>query len=478
MADQHVASVSESSGLSERRRFLAFLTVLTGVVLEVADSTIVNTALPAIRAALHATPQEMQWIVAGYLLALGSLLLLGGRLGDAFGHARVFLWGVSGFIIASALCGMAQDPVQLVIARVVQGAAGAVMAPQTMAVVQLLYTPLERVTRLAYFGVILGLAAIIGPILGGVLIELDLFGLGWRTIFLINVPIGLGVILVGRVVLPRAEDLAEPKIDAIGALIFTASFAAMLYALIEGAERGWSVGLVVLGLAGAALLVLGWRRAGTRRGAGLASVIEPSLFTIPTFSWATRAGFGFAAASMGYLLVFAISLQQGLGLSALDTALVHIPFGAGVMLGVGFLVPRLLPRFGKAVPLTGGLVMIAGASASLALIAAGHGKDVVLLAVMGVAGAGMGLLSGPLGPIVVAQVPREHAGTASATFRTAQQIGGAIGIALVGAAYFSVAGADAASNLAGTRPATLVVAALLLWAVFSVSRLPRTLFTR
>jgi EmrB/QacA subfamily drug resistance transporter len=476
VADQVVASVPETAALSERRRFLAFLTVLTGVVLEVADSTIVNTALPAIRQALHASPQEMQWIVAGYLLALGSLLLLGGRLGDAFGHARVFLWGVGGFILASALCGMAQDPLQLVMARVVQGAAGAIMAPQTMAVVQLLYTPLERVTRLAYFGVILGLAAILGPILGGVLIELDLFGLGWRTIFLINVPIGLGVILMGRVVLPRAEDLAPPKIDALGALLFTASFGSLLYALIEAAERGWSLLLALLGVAGAALLVIGWQRAGRRRAAGLASVLEPSLFAIPTFRWATWAGFGFAAASMGYLLVFAVSLQQGLGLSALDTALVHIPFGAGVMLGVGFLVPRLLPRFGKAVPLTGGLVMIAGTTASLALIAAGHGNDALLLAVMGVAGAGMGLLSGPLGPIVVAQVPREHAGTASATFRTAQQIGGAGGIALVGAAYFSVAGSDAASNLAGTWPASLVVAVLLLWAVFAVARLPRTLF--
>lgn len=472
------ASGYEPAGLSERRRFLAFLTVLTGVVLEVADSTIVNTALPAIRAALQASPQEMQWIVAGYLLALGSLLLLGGKLGDAYGHARVFLWGVGGFILASALCGLAQDPLQLVLARVVQGAAGAVMAPQTMAVVQLLFTPLERVTRLAYFGVILGLAAILGPILGGVLIELDLLGLGWRTIFLINVPIGLGVILLGRVVLPRAEDLAEPKIDALGALLFTASFGGLLYALIEVAKRGWSGPLAITGLAGAALLVFGWQRARRRRAAGLASVVEPSLFAIPTFSWATHAGFGFAAASMGYLLVFAVSLQQGLGLSALDTALVHIPFGGGVMLGVGFLVPRLLPRFGKAVPLAGGLVMIAGTLASLALIGAGHGSDVGLLAVMGVAGAGMGLLSGPLGPIVVAQVPREHAGTASATFRTAQQIGGAIGIALVGAVFFSVARADAASNLAGTRPASLVVAVLLLWAVFCVSRLPKTLFAK
>lgn len=478
MADQPPGSAADLPAISDRQRTLAFVTVLTGLVLEVADSTIVNTALPAIRTALHATPQAMQWIVAGYMLALGSLLLLGGKLGDAFGHARVFLWGVGGFILASALCGLAQDPLHLVLARVVQGAAAAIMAPQSMAVVQLLYSPLERVKRLAYFGLTLGLAAIIGPIIGGMLIALDLFGLGWRTIFLINVPIGLGVILLGRKVLPRVEDLAPPKIDPLGALVFTASFGAMLYPLIEAAEKGWSVPLAVLALAGAGLLAFGWWRATRRRARDLPSVVEPSLFAIPTFRWATWAGFAFAAASTGFLLVFAISLQQGLGLSALDTALVHIPFGAGVMAGVGFMVPRLLPRFGKAVPVTGGLVMIAGTIASLALIAAGQPASAPLLVVLALAGVGMGLLQGPLGPIVVAQVSREHAGTASATFRTAQQIGGAGGIALVGAAYFSVAGTDAASSLAGALPAAAVVAALLAAAVLAVARLPRTLFAR
>ncbi len=464
--------------MSERRRFAAFITVLTAVVLEVADSTIVNTALPAIRQALDASSAEMQWIVAGYLLALGSLLLLGGRLGDAFGHARVFLWGVAGFITASALCGLAQDATQLVIARIAQGAMGAFMAPQTMAVVQLLYTPLERVTRLAYFGVIVGLAAIIGPIAGGLLIELDLFGLGWRVIFLINLPIGVAAIMVGRRVLPTAEDLGPPRVDSLGALLFCLAFGGLLYALIQGAEKGWTVPLVAVAIVGTVLLAWGWLRARARRARDLPSIIEPSLFGIATFRWSSWAGFGFSAAAMGFLLVLAISLQQGLGLNPFQTALVHIPFGAGVMLGVGLLVPQLLPRMGKWLPLTGGVLMIAATLAALALIRGGHASDAPLLGVLALAGIGMGTLSGPLGPIVVAHVAREHAGTASATFRTAQQIGGALGIALVGAAYFSLAGAEAASNRAGTLPASLVVAALLGFAVFGVARLPAQLFAR
>lgn len=462
--------------MSEQRRFAAFLTVIIAVVLEVADSTIVNTALPAIRQALDASAAEMQWIVAGYLLVLGSLLLLGGRLGDALGHSRVFLWGVGGFVLASVLCGLAQDATQLVLARLVQGAAGAFMAPQTMALVQLLYTPIERITRMAYFGVIVGLAAIIGPIAGGLLIELDLFGLGWRAIFLINLPIGIGAILVGRMVLPQAEQLGPPRVDPLGALIFSCAFGGLLYAFITGSERGWSAVLIALALGAAGLLAFGWHRAKTRRAADLPSIIEPALFRIATFGWATRAGFAFAAGSMGFLLVFAIALQQGLGLTALETALVHVPFGGGVMLGVGLLVPRLLPRLGKSLPLLGGALMIAATSTALALIAADTPVGIVLLGTLALAGIGMGMLSGPLGPIVVAHIPREHAGTASATFRTGQQIGGALGIAVVGAAYFSVAASDAASSRAGAIPAAVIVAALLALALLAVARLPRDLF--
>lgn len=462
--------------MSERRRFAAFLIVLTAVVLEVADATIVNTALPAIRGALDATPAQMQWIVAGYLLALGSLLLLGGRLGDALGHSRVFLAGVGAFVTASALCGLAQDPTQLVIARLAQGAAGAMMAPQTMAIVQLLYTPLERVGRLAYFGLILGLAAIAGPIAGGVLIEMDLLGLGWRLIFLVNLPIGVVTILVGRLVLPEAEEHAKMRVDPAGALIFASAFGAVLYGLINGAEAGWDATLLALTTVGAGLLAVGWQRARRRRQEGAPSVLATDLFSTRTFRWGILAAFGFSSASIGFLLVFAVALQQGLGLTPLETALVHVPFGAGVMLAVGVIVPRLLPRMGKRLPLLGGMLMTGGVAAALLSISAGDGGSPGLLALLAVAGVGMGLLSGPLGPIVVAEVDNRLAGTASATFRTAQQIGGALGIALVGAAYFSVSGAGAPARLDGLSSAAVAVTVLLCLSMASVSRLPEQIF--
>ena len=470
------ARAGDHSAVSERRKFVAFLTVLTAVVLEVADSTIVNTALPAIRDGLSASPAAMQWIVAGYLLTVGSLLLLGGRLGDAFGHSRVFLIGVGAFILASVLCGVAQSPEQLVWARMLQGATGAVMAPQTMAIVQLLYTPLERVSKLAYFGVIVGLAAIVGPIVGGVLIELDLFGLGWRLVFLINLPIGVAAVLVGWFSLPPRQAEKDLRIDPVGAAIFAGGFGGLLYALIQGAEVGVSVPLAGLFAVSGVLILFGWFRARRRRLAGSPAIIEPRLFDIGTFKWGVLSSFCFSSAGIGFLLVLAVSLQQGLGLSPLQTALVHIPFGAGVMLGVGFLVPRLLPRLGKALPVAGGFAMIAGTTLVMQAIKGGNGGDVFLYAALLLAGIGMGTMSGPLGPIVVAEVKRQNAGTASATLRTAQQIGGALGIALIGGAYFSVAGEESVARLKGLDPANAVMALALGLAILCVLRLPRDIF--
>ncbi len=463
--------------LDERQRALAFFTVLTAVVLEVTDTTIVNTALPAIRDGLGASEAAMQWIVAGYLLTLGSLLLLGGRLGDAFGHRRLFLGGVAGFVAASALCGLAPTPGVLVLARVLQGAAGAMMGPQTMAIVQLLYTPLERVRRLAFFGIIIGLAAILGPILGGLLIALDLFGLGWRLIFLINLPIGLFALAMGRITLPRTgEEHKGLAIDLPGAALFAAGFGLILLVLIQAHEDlGLASGAAIL-VGGIAALSLAVRRAIMRRAAGLPAMIEPTLFALPTFRWGVIAAMAFNSGAVGFLMIFAVALQQGLARSPLQTALIHIPFGLGVMIAVGLMVPRLLPRLGRVLPMVGGVLMAAGIASTLALIHAAVASGPLLVFTLTLAGIGFGTLSGPLGPIAVSDVPRTHAGTASATIRTAQQLGGALGIALVGSAYFAVSGHDAAARLAGLVPGAVMVTLLLAIAVLAVSRLPAMLF--
>ena len=454
------------------------MTVTIAVVLEVADSTIVNTALPAIRDALQSSPAEMQWIIAGYLLSLGSLLLLGGRLGDAFGYRRVFLAGVAAFVIASAFCGMAQSPQQLVMGRLVQGAAGAIMAPQSMAIVQHLYTPLERVSKLALFGLVIGLAAIIGPIVGGSLIALDLFGFGWRLIFLVNLPIGGLALVMGYRTLPHSRSHTELRVDPVGAAIFAVGFGAVLFALIRGAEAGSSLLLPLPLAVGLFLLFYGWRRARQRRKAHQPSIIAPELFSIATFRWGIVAALAYSAAFIGFLLIFSVSLQQGLGFSPLQTALIHIPFGFGVMAGVGLLVPRLLPRLGRRLPFWGGILVLISVLLVLGAIRFGHETGPLLLALLAVLGVGFGSLSGPLGPIVVAEIDRNNAGTASATLRTAQQLGGAFGIAVVGGAYFWVTGVSADAALAGLVPASFVITILLVAAVAAIARLPSDIFAR
>ena len=462
--------------LTDRQRTVAFATVLVAFVLEVADSTIVNTALPAIRTALGASPSAMQWIVAGYFLSLGSILLLGGRLGDAFGYRRMFLTGVTAFVLSSALCGLAQTPAQLVVARLVQGAAGAVMGPQVMAIVQHLFTPLERVSKLAWFGVIGGLAAIIGPIVGGVLIELNLFGLGWRLIFLVNLPIGAIAFWAGLSAIPRDVKPHQLRIDLAGALLFGSGFGLALLALIQGRESNWPVWAFASAACGLSLVAAGWRHAVRRKQRGEAAIIEPALFRLRTFFWGLLTVIGFSAASAGFLLVFAISLQQGLGLSPLQAALIHMPFGLGVMGGISLIGRRYLPRFGRWLLIAGVLIMVAGVSTTLAMIATGHGGGAPLIAVLRVTGIGMGMLAGPLPPVIVADVDRAHAGTASATVRTAQQLGGALGIAIVGAAYFAAGGEDAAARLAGLGPGGVAIFCLLTFALLCAFRLPTDIF--
>ncbi|WP_315761453.1 MFS transporter [Sphingomonas sp. Y38-1Y] len=472
-----VQAAAPAAPLSDRRRTLAFATVLCAFVLEVADATIVNTALPQIRRGLGAGDIAMQWIAAAYFLGLGSLLLIGGRLGDIFGYRRMFAIGIAAFVAASCLCGLSRNPDELVAARLLQGASGAMMAPQVMAIVQLLYSPLERVARLAWFGVLGGLAAILGPVAGGLLIEADILGLGWRAIFLVNLPLGLMALAAAWRFVPSLKSSAAIRIDIVGALIFMAGFAALLAALIEGPERGWPWPTLAALAGGFALIATGWHHARRREQRIGSAVIATALFGLPTFFWGIVAILAFSAASAGYLLIFAVSLQQGLGLSALDTALAHVPFGLGVMGGISVIGRRWLPVLGRKLLIAGALILAAAGFAVLMRVSAGSATDPLTIALFAVAGLGMGMLAGPLPPVIVADVDRAQAGAASAMLKTAQQIGGAAGVALIGAAYFT-AGDGAAARLAGLVPGGAAFVGLLGVAVLAALRLPAVIFAK
>lgn len=473
-----MASAAVSDRLSDRQRSLAFATILVAFVMDVVDSTIVNTALPAIQSALGASDRAMQWVVSGYFLTFAVLLVVGGRLGDLFGYRRMFVIGVVGFTLASLACGLAHDGRALSVSRLAQGAAAAIMAPQGVALIQQLYSPTERIGRLAAFGVIGGLAAIGGPVLGGLLIEWSPLGLGWRSVFLINLPFGVMALIAGLTLLPPGRSGHALRPDVPGSLLLFAALGALLLPLIEGRAAGWPWWTGAMGLASIALWWAFWRYECRRRALLGSALIEPALFADRSFRIGLTATMGFAIASGGFLLTFSLTLQRGLGYAPIDVALLHIPFGLGVMAGISQIGRKALPRYGRRVPMVGAMVMAVGCFATAAAVWLALSPGVIG-ALLLVAGIGMGSLSGPLGPITLARVDRNHAGVAGAMHKTVQQIGGALGTAFIATVYFMIAPGSARQGMPGAfLVASGIVALDLLALAILLRRLPERLFDR
>jgi len=464
--------MSEPRPLTRRQQNLALVTLIVAVVLEIVDMTIVNTALPAISADFSANAEAVQWIVAGYALSFALLLMAGGRLGDSFGYRRMFLLGVTGFTLASGACGLARSAEELVAARLLQGATGALMSPQAMALMQVLFSPLERVSKLALFGMAGGLAAIAGPVLGGLLIEANLFGLGWRLIFLINLPIGLLALVSGWYFLPDRRSAHPAGFDAGGMALFGMAVLALLWPLTRAeAGFGWREGASLV--AAVPLFVLGWRHVAGRVNARRPALFDPALLAIRPFRLGLGISIAFAAANAGFLLAFAFALQSERGETPLTTGLLHMPFGLGAMIGIAVLGRNFLPRYGKWVMVAGGLTMTVSAVAVLAGIGALALSWQALAPLLVLTGLGMGTLSGCIAPVSVAQVDKGHAGAASGLLKTAQQLGGALGIALAGSVYFAWRGnPDLPPSLATVG----VIAALLLICATLALRLPERIF--
>lgn len=456
-----------------RRKTLALIVLVIALVLEIVDTTIVNTALPAIRAGIHASAAQGQWIIAGYSLAFALLLMAGGRLGDSHGYARVFCWGVAGFTAASLACALARDGDQLVAARLAQGALGAIMAPQALALMQVLFDPLERVSKLAMFGVIGGLAAIAGPILGGLLIAANLFGLGWRLVFLINLPIGVIAISGALAWLPAARSAQVRGFDGLGVLLFGGAVAGWMWPLIGPGEAHAGAAPVWGALATSVLLfAAGWRHVHRQVRSGRPALFDPVILRIATFRLGLVMGSAFAMASGGFLLVFAYALQAERGQTPLMAGLLHMPFGLGAMIGIGVLSRKLLPRYGRLIPFAGALLMAVCCAGVMATIALGWP---LALAAPGMvlAGVGMGMTTGCIGPITMARMDRDHAGAASGLLKTCQQAGSALGVAIPGSAYFTWA---PALGLSSAALAAGVIAAILACCALAALMLPEPIF--
>lgn len=436
-----VSAIESSAMLSARKRSMALAIVAVAMVLDLVDMTIINVAVPTLQAQLGASDADVQWMVAGYSTIFALLLITGGRLGDIYGYKRAFLIGVAGFTLTSLFCGLAQDPGQLVAARLLQGGAAAIMLPQVMSLTQIMYAPHERMAALGLFGILGGLAAVLGPVIGGLLISANLFDLGWRPIFLVNLPIGILAIAFAVRVLPVGRSERQARLDMLGTFLVMLLLFSLIFPLIQGRDYGWPVWGFVLMAFSVPLAIILMRHSQARMRRDGSPLIVPDLFHARAFSVGLATTLIFQLATGGLLFTLALALQRGLGFSPAEVGIIHIPYALGASFAIGMLSRKALPRYGPIIISWGALLM--GVGLSLLVLLLNYDNLVVvrpwlLAAPLLAMGLGMGLVGGPLPPCTLSEVDVGYAGSASGLLKAAQQLGAAIGAAAIGTLFFTI----------------------------------------
>jgi EmrB/QacA subfamily drug resistance transporter len=434
------AAVTEvaSDDRHDRRRWIALAIVMTAAFMDLVDVTIVNIAIPSIERDLGASFGAIQWITAGYALAFAAGLITGGRLGDIYGRKRLFLIGITGFTLASALCGFAANEEMLVASRLLQGSAAAMMVPQVLAIVHVTFPAHERGKVFGLFGAVVGLGAVSGPLLGALLTQWNLFGLEWRPIFLINLPVGIAGLILGRKYILESRAPKALKLDLVGVVLVTLALLMLIYPLTRGRELNWPL-WGHLCMAGSLLVFaafMAYEKYKTRKDGS--PLVELSLFKVKSFAAGIAVQLTFGIVMGIFFLVWTLYMQTGLGWSPLKAGLTGVPFSIAVSAAAGMSVQLLVPRFGRKVLQAGAATMAAGLlvyiwEADRYGMAVQPWQMILPLVVMGV---GMGLIVAPLTDAVLSEVPREHAGSASGLINTTGQMGTALGLGLVSLVFF------------------------------------------
>jgi EmrB/QacA subfamily drug resistance transporter len=426
---------------ADPRRWKALAVVLIASFMILLDISIVNVAIPSVQRDLGATYAEIQWVLAGYQLAYAVVLITGGRLGDIFGRKRLFIIGVSGFTLASLICGLAPSPTTLVAARVFQGLMAALMYPQVLSVIQVSFPPRERGAAFGVFGGVIGVASISGPLLGGLLIQADIHigghALLWRPIFLVNLPIGIGAVVAAFIFLRESRAPSAPRLDIPGVVLASLGLFLIAFPLVEGRDAGWPIWAYLM-LAGGVLVLVAFRRyIRMRADRGGSPLVEPELFGDRAFVVGSLIAMVFLAGIPAFFLTFSLYLQIGLGYSALNTGLTTLPFALLSAMASGVSI-RLAPRLGKRILSVGCIALLVGLVALWFTVrAAGPGlTGYQMIPALAVCGMGLGLVVAPLINIVLAGINAGSAGSASGVLTTVQQVGGALGVALIGIIFF------------------------------------------
>jgi EmrB/QacA subfamily drug resistance transporter len=451
-------------------RWVVLAIVLVAEIMDLLDSTVITIAAPTVRADLGGGTSTMQWWAAGYTLAFGVFLIVGGRLGDMFGRKRVFVVGISGFTLASALCALAPSPDLLIVFRVLQGGFGALLIPQGLGVIKNVFPPKEIGGAFAAFGPVMGMAAIAGPILAGWLVTADLLGTGWRMIFLINVPLGIVGLIGALRFMPESRSPNKIRLDPLGIVLISTASLCLIYPLVQGRELGWPAW--VFGLMAAGVALLGLFAFAERRSRGT-PMIEPSLLRNRAYTSGLVVGIAFFAGFAGLCMVVSMFLQLGLRFSPEHTGLTLVPMSVATAITAGASY-ALIPRFGRAV-LQAGLLIVVVSLIGLAWTVSSGGTDLTswdLVPAMAAFGLGLGFVFGPLFNVILAGVGEHEVGSASGTLSAVQQLGNSIGVALLATIFFSLLDNGHASPAAMTT--TVLIAAGLLALAFALSfLLPR-----
>ena len=448
------APAAAGSAELDPKRWLALTVVLVAAFMDLLDVTIVNVAIPSIQRNLNAGYSEIQWVAAGYTLAFAAGLITGGRLGDIYGRKLIFLIGVIGFTVASTLSGVATDPQFLIGARVLQGAMAALMVPQILAIIQATFPQGERGKVVGMYGAIAGLALVCGPIVGGLLVQYNIFGLHWRSIFLVNVPVGvLGIIATFAFVRESKSETAK-KLDIGGVILCAVGVLLLVYPLTEGRELRWPVWTWVM-IAGSVVVLAGfvlYCREVARRGGS--PLLPLDLFRARSFAAGFATNLVFNLATGAFFLMFTLYMQIGLGWTPIHAGLTGIPYSVGLSIAAAMSVQYLAPSLGRYTLIMGGILL---ALATLLLIGttARYGATIhswEMIPALLLMGGGVGLIVAPLIDFALTDVPTSEAGSASGGINMTWQIGTTIGIALVGVIFLSPLSPQAGRSVDSMAP--------------------------
>jgi len=433
---------AHSTHVTDPRRWLAFAVLLAGAFLPPLDFFIVNVALPSIRGDLAASPAQIQLVISAYAASYAVFLITGGRLGDLFGRRRVFLAGMAGFGFSSLICGVATSPMMLIGGRILQGLSAAAMAPQGLASIHALFPEQERSRALAVYGAALGFAAVVAQALGGVLIAADVFGLQWRVIFLINLPIVALVFVAGIPFLPDTRSPAPAPLDRLGVVLCALALGLLIVPLVEGREMGWPWWLCLMLLSAPVVAVAFWRHEIALEGRGGVPLVSPQLSGSPGLM-AGLTGVLFFYVVAAFFLTFSVYLQDALGATPLTTGLMFVPFGIGFLIGP-LTTPVAIRWFGRFVPAMGMLLEVLGClmlSAAVGSTPAGAIPSLALVSLaVGLLGFGQGWALPTLVRTLIDRAPAGGAGMISGLVNSALQISAALGVAVLGGVFYALAG--------------------------------------